>query len=173
MKKFLSTAALITAGVLASSTASFAQSSTDSFGVSLTVEDECSITAAGPLGFGTTGGIIDENVDALTTINVVCSAGSEFEVGLSAGANADEADTTTRAMISGTNAVDYDLYTDAGRTDVWGNTQGDDTVAVEAATGATETLTVYGRVPAGQNVAAGAYDDTITATIWYGTEIGG
>jgi spore coat protein U-like protein len=68
-----------------------------------------------------------------------------------------------RRMASGTSRLTYQLYANAARTQVWGNT---------AATGVTLTgqgvyvpLTVYGRIPAGQSmVPKGTYVDFVIVT---------
>ena len=59
---------------------------------------------------------------------------------------ASGATVATRKMTSGAATVNYTLYSDSGRTTVWGNTIGTDTVA-GTGNGAAQTLTVYGRVP--------------------------
>ncbi len=60
----------------------------------------------------------------------------------------------------------YQLYSDSGRTTVWGSTSGGATLAVAAPTSkAATTYTVYGRITGGQDVAAGNYGDTVVATV--------
>ena len=66
----------------------------------------------------------------------------------------------------GLDTLDYGLYTDVGRATNWGNTVGDDAVT-GTGSGAAQTLTVYGQIPAGQLIEIGAYTDTITATVTY------
>ncbi len=60
----------------------------------------------------------------------------------------------------------YALYSDSGRTTVWGNTVGTNTVSGTYAI-AQLPLTVYGSIPAGQSIPAGNYTDTVTVTITY------
>jgi spore coat protein U-like protein len=60
----------------------------------------------------------------------------------------------------------YKLFSDSGHTINWGNTVGTDTVS-KTGSGAAQTLTVYGQVPAGQYVTSGSYSDTITVTLTY------
>ena len=50
-------------------------------------------------------------------------------------------------MLNGTNQLAYSLFRDAGRTQNWGQTIGTDTTT-GTGTGANQTLTIYGRVPA-------------------------
>jgi spore coat protein U-like protein len=48
----------------------------------------------------------------------------------------------------------------------WGQTVGTDTVS-STGTGAVQSFTVYGQVPAQSTPAPGAYSDTITVTVTY------
>jgi len=169
MNRIISAAAFIAAGTSLLVLPAVAQTATDTIGVSLTVEAECTVSAA-DLAFGSTG-LVDTDIDAQTDLTVECTAGSPYAIGLGAGAGVG-ATVAARLLTHTTvaaNTAAYGLYQEAARTTNWGNTEGVDTVDSAGATGAPETVTVYGRVPAGQNIATGAYADTITATIWYGT----
>lgn len=136
-------------------------------GVSLTVVDQCLMAVDAPLAFPDHG-IFDEDVDATTTLTVQCTKRSPFTIGFDKGGVGSSV--STRQMLSGTDKVNYQLFRDELRTENWGNTKGTDTLTVDSADGADQTITVYGRVPTGQNVPAGDYADTVTATIWYGAD---
>lgn len=76
----------------------------------------------------------------------------------------------TRQMASGANRMNYNLYRDAGRTQVWGQTPGVDTVSLNTGNipnfaSVNVTFTIFGRVPALQNVNVGAYSDTVQMTV--------
>jgi spore coat protein U-like protein len=65
----------------------------------------------------------------------------------------------------GTSFLTYGLYSDAGRATVWGNSA---TTDVEhTGTGTLTAITVYGRIPSGQNVPAASYSDTVVATVTF------
>ena len=165
MKRSRIAAALLGTSVLFA-TPAFAIN-TDTFGVSLTIEHECTITA-GDLTFPNTG-MIDHNVDTTAALNVLCTDESPYAIGLSAGANAG-GDTGARKLIGpGGRTVDYQLYTSGGFSTIWGNDMGVDTVDNEEAEESND-YTIHARVPTGQNVPAGEYTDTVTATVWYGSE---
>jgi len=69
-----------------------------------------------------------------------------------------------RVMSSGRNSLNYNLYTSASRSIVWGDgTGGSSTMTV--AGDATTTLSVFGQIPAGQDVGAGSYTDNILETV--------
>ena len=72
-------------------------------------------------------------------------------------------------MASGTDLMDYNLYTDAGRGSVWGNSTGSWVSGTGAGMGTPQALTVYGRVAGGQtNLAAATYTEAaITVNITF------
>lgn len=161
----LAGSALLTA-VPAFATEDFASPKTDTMGVSLTIVDQCLIGVDAPLAFPDHG-ILDEDDDASTTMTVRCTVRSPYTIGFSKGDNG--ADVAHRQMKSGTDLVNYQLSKDSDFSTNWTNTVGAAGMFTNSsATGSDETITVYGRVPSYQNVAAGNYTDTVTATIWYG-----
>lgn len=141
------------------------QTATTTFPVTATVQNACAVTAA-PLAFGIYNPTSATALDASTTLSVLCTVGSSFTVGLNAGTGTGST-VTTRRMTNGANTLSYALYREAARTNNWGNTPGTDTPPSTTAGVLATTLNVYGRVPAGQNVPAGAYADTITVTVNY------
>ncbi len=135
---------------------------TSHFNVKTTVSKACNI-AASSLNFGAYSKTL---INATSTISVTCTSTTTYNVGLNAG-TASGATVTNRSMTGPSSTLlSYKLFRDSGRTLNWGNTVGTDTVA-GTGSGAVQTLTVYGQVPANQNVAPGSYTDTITATITY------
>jgi spore coat protein U domain-containing protein, fimbrial subunit CupE1/2/3/6 len=163
MKKYLLPAIL--AGVSLASVSAQAATATGSFGVSMTITANCRVVSANNVSFGSSG-IWTAAVDASATFDVQCTNSTPYNVGLDLGANETG---TTRRMVHGTDAaqwVNYELYSNAGRTVVWGDTVSTDTVA-GTGNGTSQTLTVYGRVPVQTVSKPGAYSDTITITITY------
>jgi len=63
--------------------------------------------------------------------------------------------------------LDYALYTDSGRTTIWGD--GTDGATIDdTGTGSAQAKTIYGTVLAGQpGVPAGSYADTVAVTVTY------
>ena len=142
---------------------SLAATAASTFTVSATVQATCLITANN-LAFGTYTGVL---LNGTSTINVTCTNTTPYNVGLNPGV-ATGATVTTRKM-SATAPVatlSYALFSNAGMTTNWGQTIATDTV-VGTGNGASQTLTVYGQVAAGQFVAPNRYTDTVTATITY------
>jgi spore coat protein U-like protein len=138
--------------------------------VSVTVASTCTVSA-NPLNFGTyqPG---QGNMSASTTLAVLCSKGAPFSVALNAGTGG--AGVTQRLMAMGANRLQYNLYTTAAHTTVWGDgSQSTATVSGVGrglANGAAVTQTVYGQVPdtaANVSLSPGLYSDTITVTVSY------
>ena len=143
---------------------SLAATATSSFTVSITLAATCTINSASTLNFGNQG-ILSANVDQTSTIQVTCTNTTPYNIGLDAGQGTG-ASVTTRKMTSGGATVSYTLYSDSGRTTVWGNTVGTNTVA-GTGNGTGQNYTVYGRVPTQTTPAPGTYTDTITVTVTY------
>lgn len=160
----LKTSLLATALVAAGLSSANAATDTADFGVQLVVVNSCTITAGegtADMDFGSVTGNIATNIDASTGLTVNCNDGAEYSIALNDGANEDTAG--QRRMTNGTQFVNYSLFSDNGYSVAWG-----DGIEVDGTgTNADQTVTVYGRVPAGQSVGAGTYNDTVTATITF------
>jgi len=61
----------------------------------------------------------------------------------------------------------YNLYLDSTRLTIWGDGTGGTGTFSGMGTGSDVGTTVYGRIPAGQNVAVGTYSDLITVTVTF------
>jgi len=97
-------------------------------------------------------------------LSVACTRGAAaVTIALNTGANPTHASGTTRALNGGgSNYLSYELYTSASLATVWSATN---TVSYSPTSLAATVLTVYGKIPALQNVVVGAYTDTVTATV--------
>lgn len=137
---------------------------TTTFQVTATVSSACSVSAA-DLAFGTYNPLSPGATTATTTVTVQCTLLSAYTIGLNAGTGA-AATVSARKMTKGADTLDYSLYQDAAHALVWGETIGTDTVA-GTGTGVAQVVTVYGQIPAGQNVNVGAYTDTIIVSVDY------
>ena len=156
--------ALIGACLLQFLSPSYAATTTSTFTVQATITASCTINSASTLNFGSQGVLI-ANVDQTSTLQVQCTNTTPYNIGLNAGTGTG-ATVAVRKMTSGAAIVNYSLYSDSGRTTVWGNTVGTDTVAATGS-GASQSYTVYGRVTAQTTPAPGTYTDTITVTVTY------
>jgi spore coat protein U-like protein len=137
---------------------------TTTFTTQITITAACIINSASNLNFGAAG-ILAANVDQTSTIQVQCTNTTPYSVSLDAGTGIG-ATVAAREMTNGANTVTYSLYSDAGRTIVWGNTIPTNTVA-GTGNGASQAYTVFGRVPPQATPAPALYTDTITVTVTY------
>lgn len=145
---------------------------TGSFNVTATVAASCRITASPDLAFGAYDPADvnnTANLDGQSSISVRCTRGTNANVALGEGANAAGGSTAAvplRQMASGTERLRYDIFRNAGRTDVWG--AGANAATFTSASSITPTtLQTYGRIPAGQDVAAGSYTDTVAINVTF------
>lgn len=136
---------------------------TFSFNVRARVPPDCRVLA-GDLDFGTHG-VLTQAVDATSRIDVTCTAGSVFNVGLGYGIYGNSPSTRRMQDLAG-NRVGYQLYQDAARSQVWGLLS-DGLSATSAGSGAVQGIRVYGRVPAQTTPPPGAYSDTVVVTVTY------
>lgn len=166
MHKIL-TATLAT-GVMAAGIAQ-AATTTTTFAVTATVQSTCSATAA-TLAFPnyTPGG---GTQIGNTSISVKCTKNTPFTVALNAGSTPGDA-FAQRLMGSGANTLQYNLYTSAALTTIFGDgTGGTGTVPGTGLGVATaNTVQVFGQLPdnaTNQAAIPGSYSDTITVTVTY------
>lgn len=165
MRFSISSYLLSLAALVFTPASSHAQVASTNFTVQITIQAACQINSAGNLNFGTNG-VIGSDIDATSDVIVQCTASTPFSLGLSAGAGSG-ATVANRLMTSPAGAtISYSLYTTAAHSTVWGNTVGTDR-QTGTGTGAPQTFTVYGRVPAQTTPAVGVYTDTVTATLNY------
>ncbi|MDP9195491.1 MAG: spore coat U domain-containing protein [Pseudomonadota bacterium] len=138
---------------------------TNTFNVTANVSSECAVSAA-TLAFGTYSITASSPDDATSTITVTCTNGTDWDVSLNGGGTG----LILARLMSGTgnplNLLGYQLYTSAGRTTVWGDGLLGSQVS-GTGTGSAQSLTVYGRIPAGQAVASDSYTDTVTVAVTY------
>lgn len=132
----------------------------------------CSVNATS-VGFGSYNPLSSVHTDTTGTVTVTCSGLLNllvsYEILLSRGGAGSY---TPRRMSSGSNTLNYNLYTNIARTTIWGdNTGGSSRVTgsmlVQLLVPNSQNHTVYGRIPAQQNAAVGVYADTITVTVNY------
>ncbi|MBS2025193.1 MAG: spore coat protein U domain-containing protein [Deltaproteobacteria bacterium] len=139
-----------------------ATTATGSFQVTATVLGTCTISGV-TLGFGNYDPTSGTDTDGQTQLTVTCTKGTIVSsVQLDNGANASSGQ---RRMKQGaSNYLNYNLFSDSGRTTAW-NTTGSPAGFTSAGPSTPNTLQVYGRIPATQDVISGAYSDTVVATV--------
>ena len=156
------------AAVLCTGTAQAASNTASSVSATASVLASCQTPSTNTLAFGTYNPALASANDASTTLTVRCTGGTPIVVSLNKGTTTG-ASIAQRKLVSGTNTLNYNLYTSSARTTVWGETASVDTVSgTGSGLGTDVTFTVYGRIPPGQNNAVpGNYSDLITVTVTY------
>jgi spore coat protein U-like protein len=118
----------------------------------------CAVSSSN-IQFGTYSGA---TIDVTGTLNVNCSSGAVYNIGMDAGSGIG-ATVNNRSMTgpggSGTSSLGYQLYSNASYTVVWGNTVGTNTVS-GTGTGNSQNITYYAQLPINEYAPAGNYTDS-------------
>jgi len=115
-------------------------------------------------------------IDAESSVTINCTRASDDPgtVGYSLAAESPNTKGQgSQASLAG-GSIPYDVYQDAGRTMRWGpkgNAVISEAIAFGAGVSASVAVPYYARIPAGTNVAAGRYSDSVTTTLTYGNRV--
>jgi spore coat protein U-like protein len=132
----------------------------------------CGVSAVA-VNFGAYNPLSGSPTVATGTVTVSCTATvlgllESWTVALNSG---NSVGFSPRQLANGPSTLNYNLYTSAAYSSIWGDGSGTTSVISDSqfvAVGTTTThYTVYGRIPAGQDAAAGTYVDTIMVTLNY------
>jgi len=149
---------------LAVTTALHADSSgTAPLNVSAEVAANCRI-AISNLAFGAYDPLAvhaTQQLDGAADVTMLCTRSSRASITIDIGRNAVG---STRSLAGTDQHVTYQLYRDSSRTQAWGGGT-DGLQYVSEGIHKPQQLTVYGRIPPGQEVASGVYTDVVTATV--------
>ena len=134
----------------------------------------CRLVSAASLAFGSYDAMVSTPTDTLTNVIVQCTRdGGPHHVtvtlGLDRGLNGTSVNDRRLSKQGGGDSLSYGLFRDASRSMVWGFSAGIDaasrTFAVPNNKFASETFTIYGRIPPQQNVSVGSYSDSVQITL--------
>lgn len=165
-KRVLRITPVLLAALLAARSPAQAATASGTLTVNATVVSACLISN-GTLSFGSYDPTAASATNGSTTLTLTCTPGTAYNIGLSAGAGSG-ATVALRQLTNGANTLGYKLFRDASRTLNWGVTIGTDTLAgTTSSVSLTNTITVYGQVPAQQTAVAGSYADTVAITVTY------
>lgn len=130
--------------------------------------------ASGNLAFGAYDVFSPASLDSSATLVVTCrraGGAPNSTLAIAIGPSAGSSAIASRRMRTGRGAdfLGYNLFRDAARTVVWGNTAGIDTlvqaISVPNHGSVQVSATIFGRIPAGQDVRMGIYADSVTITV--------
>jgi len=123
---------------------------------------DCTISTTN-VNFGSYNVFAVPPVDSTGSVTYRCTNHPNVTIVLSKGSSTTF---SPRTLKNGSNALNYNLYLDAARITVWGDGTSSTSVYSSASvSNGNIVVTVYGRIPAAQDVSAGAYSDSLTATI--------
>ena len=142
-----------------------AASSTFTFNMSLQINAICNVASA-PLDFGFVNNTFGPK-NGSGTITVSCANGTAYSIGLGAGLYGGGTVTTRKMKRTvAADTINYGIFQNPARSQIWGNTVGVDTVG-GTGNGAAQPYTVYGRVPSQPSAPIGGYDDLVQITVTY------
>ncbi|EKN4913277.1 Csu type fimbrial protein [Yersinia enterocolitica] len=150
---------------------------TGTLGATLTIITGCyindgtnagGITNLGTINFGTVSTLNTRIRQAYSStangaLNLYCSAGTTYNIGIDNGAHALLAQ---RRLAGGTTEfVNYNLYKDNGYSQAWGATGSDQLTGTAVAISTAIPLTIYGEVPTQTTPSVSTYADTVNVTV--------
>lgn len=148
--------------LLLATAAVHAATSGTTFQVTATVSSGCLIAATNhDFGIYTTSSLMD-NINGSNVLTATCTMAVPYTLGLNVGSGTG-ATAAARKMtrVGGTEMLNYSLYQTVDRLSVLS-----DVLTISGlGTGVAINHSVFGKITAGQNVPAGNYVDTVTATI--------
>ena len=128
-----------------------------------------------PVNFGSYDMFSSAPLDSTGSITIDCSIpppppNPPVDVRIAIGQSPNSGSFIPRSMrkISGSDLLNYNLYTNSSRTLVWGDGTGGTSVITLNTVNRNappRVMMVYGRIPTGQDVSAGSYSDTLVVTI--------
>lgn len=178
MRMFASRIGLPLLGLTLASGAQAATTVTGQITSSLILTSSCQVNGSsgasgldfGVLSFGTdntlfttaTGQVLGGGGGALS---ILCSSGTTPTVKVRAGAHDGLSPGGTRALYDGVaNYVPYDLYTDAGHSQLLAI---DGVINLATSTGVAQTVNIYGQAVGKPGLPAGTYSDTIAVELTF------
>ena len=120
----------------------------------------CTVSTSG-LNFGNYDVFSPLNDDITATVNVDCPSDTAYSIWLSSGSGTF----SSRTLRNGSLLLGYNLYLDPTHLTIWGDGSAGTGTVSGTGTGSNIATTVYGRIPAGQNVSVGPYADVVTITV--------
>lgn len=147
--------------------------STDAFTVTSSVAASCTVSAD-DMNFGAYNPTSSTGASAESDIRVKCTDTTDYNVSLNVGIGVGASYTGRKmtGVTDNTKTLIYNLYTTNGYATVWGDGTGSTAIVAGQGDGLVSWVTpnvhtVYGRMPAFQDVLPQTYQDTITVTVEY------
>ncbi|MDX6807412.1 spore coat U domain-containing protein [Terrihabitans rhizophilus] len=135
-----------------------------SFRVQAEVGKSCQLSVPQAVDFGAVS-FLSAVRDAEGRLQVRCTSGTPFRVGLGAGSVLGATVNTRRMSGPGGASIAYSLFRNADRTSVWGTATND--LYANSGTGLPLSVQVFGRVNPQATPPVGLYQDTVVVTLTY------
>ncbi len=159
----------------------FATSQTSNVTINSTVQQSCTtFTSAGALTFSPNYDVFSSTAPTgNTSLTTNCTKGAAVSFSVDGGGHAGSGSISgDRALTDGSSHyLSYELASDSGFTSPWqfttGGGTGQNQTGLGNTTGEKMTLSIYGRIPAGQDAYVGStattllYQDTVVASVNY------
>lgn len=126
--------------------------------------EACSVTTS-PAHFGNYDPTASAPLDTVGNVSVTCDPGTPFTITLDSGQNSTGGFDRQMRSSAGDFSLDYNLYRDSARTEVWGDGTGSTAIHAGVGTGIPVQFNLYGRISGRQNVRADIYNDSVIVTV--------
>jgi len=126
---------------------------------------DCNVSVVS-VNFGNYDALASSDINATGNVTVACSTGISFTIKMDPGQNSGGSFDQRRMLSPGTGStLRYNLFRDSSLVEVWGDGTGNTFTQAGIGTGANQEYTVYGRIPALQNVKPGTFQDSVTVIL--------
>ena len=135
-----------------------------SFNVRANVVNDCRINTT-PVAFGSQG-ILNTTTRAVGSVVIKCTASNAYRIALNGGTVSQLSHARKMKNPVTGETVDYRLSASLDGPE-WGDGTSGTSTYDATGTGATQTVSIYGRVPSQRTPSPGSYADKVTATIYF------
>ncbi|MDE2606271.1 MAG: spore coat protein U domain-containing protein [Burkholderiales bacterium] len=135
----------------------------------------CRISSNGGMAFGGYDVLSSAPDDSIATVAALCTRNGgarnvTITLQLNQGSNGTSVSARRMRNLGPAGGfLNYNLFRDSARSAIWGFSTGVDTMSLSLTIpnrgSSTATFTIYGRIPALQDVAVGSYTDSVTVTV--------
>lgn len=125
----------------------------------------CNISTL-PINFGNYDVFSTVPLDSTTTLTVSCDQRVRVEMAISTSTHSGGFDPRQMKHLTGSDLLNYNLYTRANRSRIWGDGSGNTrTLRRRVRPNRPWNATVYGRITATQDISVGQYNDSLVVTV--------
>ncbi len=123
----------------------------------------CGVSSTG-VDFGNYDVLNPAPTDSVGRIIVLCFPRANVTISIGPSPNSGGFNPRSMKHVSASYLLDYNLYRDRNRTEIWGDGTGGTFVVTERVN-FFRIFRVYGRIPPGQDVLVGDYSETLVVTV--------